>query len=139
MIPKSVALLGAALAFAGSAQAQESEPVTQRTEKHPAHQTLGEMNPESCKGLWGLYVVNDSDHWVRLYWAETMASGGQYLGPLAPKDSGIAYFRDPRNDLPQVWVEYQGDRLYVDGKNDISGYRIRAILGCDPRFKKDDG
>jgi len=131
MLKRYLTIAAACMVLPAVTQAQEPEPA--QAEKPAVHTTRGIMDPASCNGLWGIYVVNHSTHRVRIFWAETMASEAQYIGPVAQADSGIAYFRTPHDDLPQVWLDYQGEKLYVDGKNDISGYRLKAILDCDPR------
>ena len=116
----------------------DSEAERPSAEQVGYHGSLGERDPASCNGAWGIYVVNMSDFRVELYWAETEASQARHLGGIALKDSAIAYFYDARKDLPQVWITYQGSRMYIDGTEDLSGYRLRAILGCNTQGKKEE-
>ena len=135
-------LFGGCSSSGGSSQAADastdSEAARPSAQQVAAHQSTGEKDPASCGGAWGIYVVNLSDFRVGVHWSETMASNARNLGSIAPKDSGIAYFYSGRTDLPQVWVTYQGSRMYIDGTEDFSGYRMRAILGCNTEGKKEE-
>jgi hypothetical protein len=126
---------GGSQAADASSSSQAARPTAEQVAYHGS---LGERDPASCDGAWGIYVVNMSDFRVELFWAETEASQAQHLGGIAQKDSAIAYFYDARKTLPQVWIRYQGSRMYVDGHEDLSGYRLRAILGCNTEGKKEE-
>ena len=115
-----------------------SEAARPTAEQVGYHGSLGERDPASCNGAWGIYVVNMSDFRVGVHWSETMADRAKNLGSIPQKDSAIAYFYSARKELPQVWISYQGSRMYIDGHEDLSGYRLRAILGCNTEGKKEE-
>jgi hypothetical protein len=116
----------------------DSEAERPTAEEVSSHASMGERDPASCDGAWGVYIVNLSNFRVGVHWSETMADRAKNLGSVAPKDSGIAYFYSARKTLPQVWITYQGSRMFVDGTEDLSAYRIRTILGCNTEGKKEE-
>ncbi len=134
--------VGCSSSGGGSSQAADaatdSEAARPSSEQVASHQSMGEKDPASCEGAWGIYVVNMSNFRVGVHWSETMADRAKNLGSIAPKDSGIGYFYSSRTSLPQVWLTYQGSRMFVDGNEDLSDYRIRAILGCNYEGRKEE-
>jgi hypothetical protein len=144
MRKRNYAALAVTLLFIGCGGSQGGAPQTPDASTgaemaRPAadHRSLGQRDPASCEGAWGVYVVNLSNSGVTVQWSETMADRVKNLGGVAARDSGIAYFYSARRDLPQVWLLYRGNRLYVDGTEDLSGYRLRAVMDCNTEAKKE--
>ena len=134
--------VGCSSSGGGSSQAADastdSEAERPSAEEVSSHQSMGEQDPASCNGAWGIYVVNMSNFRVGVHWSETLADRAKNLGSIPQKDSAIAYFYSARKTLPQVWISYQGSRMFVDGTEDLSAYRISAILGCNYEGRKEE-
>lgn len=89
------------------------------------------LTAADCQGAWAVQVQNETFEDVEVFYTRGRLGTTQRAGQINARDTRILFFRsDP---VPEVWVEFQGTRIFVHDRGGQNRHRIFLGLGCDTR------